>query len=185
MSFKSTPLYGGAIQADLPTNFHDASTIRQIPDHQEVYIDSNGYSSIVIDILEYVTKDTDEEALQYHFADLIDGTGDKTNVLEQSRADMGRTPNHPVYTLSFLQTPQSLNPRRKEPEFVAIHLLLLRLREKGTDIVITINIPHYAGEYEKAGETDGGVTPLMREGEKVAKRVLDSFEVREWGLFDA
>lgn len=40
----------------------------------------------MVEILEYVEKSSDEEALQYHFADLVDGTGDATNILEQGRA---------------------------------------------------------------------------------------------------
>jgi hypothetical protein len=56
-----------------------------VPDHQEVYLDSDGYSSIVVEILEYQEKGSDEEALQYHFADLIDEE-DSTTILEQDRA---------------------------------------------------------------------------------------------------
>ena len=113
MSFTNTPLYGGAITVDLPSNFADTrsvlkflilptcrtsahapaniqhSQIREVPDHQEVYLDTNGYSSIVVEILEYQEKDSDEEALQYHFADLIDEE-DSTNVLEQGRAVMAK-----------------------------------------------------------------------------------------------
>lgn len=63
------------------------SQIREVPDHQEVYLDTNGYSSIVVEILEYQEKGSDEEALQYHFADLIDEE-DSTNILEQGRAVM-------------------------------------------------------------------------------------------------
>jgi hypothetical protein len=124
-SFKSTPLYGGAITVNLPTGFGDArsgpslptpathrlttpSTIRQIPDHQEVYLDSDGYTSIVFEILEYVDKKTDDEALQYHFQDLVDGTGDSTNVLEQSSAEMPKTP----YVLSPFSARRVQLPRR-------------------------------------------------------------------------
>lgn len=60
-----------------------------MPDHQEVYLDTNGYSSIVVEILEYQEKGSDEEALQYHFADLIDEE-DSTNILEQGRAVMAK-----------------------------------------------------------------------------------------------
>ena len=63
------------------------SQIREVPDHQEVYLDTNGYSSIVVEILEYQEKGSDEEALQYHFADLIDEE-DSTNILEQGQAVM-------------------------------------------------------------------------------------------------
>jgi hypothetical protein len=66
------------------------STIREVPDHQEVYLDAGGYSNIVIEILEYVDKPSDEEALQYHFADLVDDTGDSTNILQQEKVVFGK-----------------------------------------------------------------------------------------------
>jgi hypothetical protein len=111
MSFTNTPLFGGAITVDIPSNFADTrsvsqsalliptphaptspfettqltphSQIREVPDHQEVYLDADGYSSLVIEILERVHKPSNAEALQYHFADLIDGTGDSTTILAQ------------------------------------------------------------------------------------------------------
>lgn len=86
----------------------------------------------------------------------------------------------PVYRLNFLQTPQP-NPRRKEPEFVSIQLLLLRLKERDTDIVITVNVPHYPGEYVKAAE--GEATQLMKDGEAITKQILDSFDIKDWTLF--
>jgi hypothetical protein len=48
--------------------------------------------------------------------------------------------------------------------------------------MITINIPHYAGEYDKAAE--GEETRLMMESKVVKEKVLESFKVVEWGLFD-
>ncbi|KAF2259981.1 Mog1p/PsbP-like protein [Lojkania enalia] len=184
MSFRTTDLYGGAITVDLPLGFGDASNIRQIPDHQEVYLDANGYSSIVFDILERVEKSSDEEALQYHFQDLIDGTGDATNVLGQGTSVMAKVPNKPVYTLTYIQTPPTPTtaPKRPIPDFVSIHLILLRLKEQGTDIVITVNVPHYPGEYVKVAE--GEATQMMEDGETVKKRVLETFDVKDWGLFE-
>ncbi len=70
------------------TNYY--SQIRQVPDHQEVYLDEDGYSSVVIEILEYVNKESDEEALQEHFADLVRDTGDSTTLLEQETGRMER-----------------------------------------------------------------------------------------------
>ncbi|KAL6709549.1 hypothetical protein ACN47E_001484 [Coniothyrium glycines] len=185
MAFTDTPLYGGAIVVDLPSNFADASQIRQVPDHQEVYLDSEGYSSIVVEILEYVDKSSDEEALQYHFADLVDGTGDETTILEQGRAQLKKLPNIPVYAVSFIQTPPSPNPtpKRKAPEFTYIHLLLFRLKEQGTDMLVSVNIPHYPDEYDKA-DPEGEPTPLMKDSAVVRQRILDTFEVKEWGLFE-
>jgi hypothetical protein len=89
----------------------------------------------------------------------------------------------PALGLTFIQTPPApTNPNRKTPEYVYIHLLLLRLKEQGTDIMITINIPHYKNEYEKAEE--GEETRLMKDSKVVREKVLETFEVKEWGLFD-
>lgn len=63
-----------------------------MPDHQEVYLDADGYSGAIFEILEYVDKPTDGEALQYHFADLVDGTGDSTNLLSQGSAQVKNLP---------------------------------------------------------------------------------------------
>ncbi|KAF2121934.1 hypothetical protein BDV96DRAFT_134193 [Lophiotrema nucula] len=184
MSFKNTELYGGAITVDLPTAFGDVSQIRQVADHQEVYLDSNGYSSVVFDILERVEKGSDEEALQYHFQDLIEGTDDSTNVLEQGGARMAKIPNAPVYVLTYIQTPPPTTeaPKRPTPDFTSIHLLLLRLKEQSTDIVITVNVPHYAGQYVKSAE--GEKTQMMKDGEAVKEKILETFEIKDWGLFE-
>lgn len=187
MAFNPTPLYGGAITVDLPTTFIDASNLRQIPDNQEVYLDANGFSSIVFDILERVEK-PDDEALKVHVQDIVAGTGDETTVFREGSAVAGKMSTTPVRTLHFIQTPQQqangARPSREQPDFTSIHLLLLRLAEQTTDIVITINAPHYPGKYarEEGGSADGK-TQLIKDAEVVAQRILESFEVKDWGLF--
>ncbi|KAF2738328.1 Mog1p/PsbP-like protein [Polyplosphaeria fusca] len=185
MSFNSTPLFGGAITVSLPANFGDASQIRQIPDHQEVFLDADGFTSIVFEILEWVDKPSDEQALQYHFQDLIEDTGDSTNVLDQSEAVMLHVADKPVYTLNYIQTPpaQTGEQRRPQADFISIHLVLLRLKEKGTDILATVNVPHYPEQYVKV--EGGKATKLMEDGEAVKEKILQTFEIKDWGLFDA
>jgi hypothetical protein len=93
--------------------------------------------------------------------------------------------NKPVYTLRFIQTP-AVDPanRKKTPEYVYIHLILLRLKEQQTDIMVTVNIPHYAGEYEKPKEGESDATPLMKGSEAIKSRILESFNIKDWGLFE-
>jgi hypothetical protein len=50
-------------------------------------------------------------------------------------------------------------------------------------IMISINIPHYGGEYEKPAQ-EGGETRLMRESGAVREGVLESFEIKDWELFE-
>jgi hypothetical protein len=91
--------------------------------------------------------------------------------------------NNPVYALHFIQTPPPADrPGRKIPDFVVIHLLLLRLKEQGTDIMITINSPHYPGEYEKPAE-GSEQTQLMQAVGIVKEKILETLEVKDWGLF--
>lgn len=48
--------------------------------------------------------------------------------------------------------------------------------------MVTINIPHYPGEYEKA-EKEGEKTKLMSDSEIVKQKVLETFNIEDWGLF--
>jgi flavin-dependent dehydrogenase len=71
------------------------SNFRQIPDNQEVYLDADGFSSVVVEILERVEK-PDAEALEYHFKDLItddeDDAAEKTRVWGSGSAVGGKLP---------------------------------------------------------------------------------------------
>ena len=67
-----------------------------------MWLDAGGYSSIVVEILEYVEKESDEAALQYHFEDLVDGTGDTTEILKQERAQMKTLPYVYFFSVSLV-----------------------------------------------------------------------------------
>ena len=46
--------------------------MRQVPDNQEVYLDTDGFTSLTFDITERVSHlATDREALDYHIADIV------------------------------------------------------------------------------------------------------------------
>jgi Ran-interacting Mog1 protein len=55
-SFSTRDLYGGAITAQLPTDFLDASDLRQVPDHQEVYLSPRTLTSAVLEINQYISS---------------------------------------------------------------------------------------------------------------------------------
>lgn len=62
--------------------------------------------------------------------------------------------------------------------------MLLRLREQGTDLMISVNIPHYPGEYEKPKEGEGNLTQLMKSSERIRDAIYETFEIKDWGLFE-
>lgn len=64
-------------------------------------------------------------------------------------------------------------------------LTLIRLVEQETDVLVTINVPHVIGQFE-AGSVDlehGKSGPLLETAAKWRERVMETFEVKEWGLF--
>jgi hypothetical protein len=100
-------------------------------------------------------------------------------------ADM-LSPNTPVYNLVATSPPGAKQQgRANEPDFVAILLTLIRLEGQKTDILVTINVPHVAGEYEPESVDleHGKQGALFEKAGKYRERVLETFEVREWGLF--
>jgi hypothetical protein len=119
--YKRTNLYGGAIVCDLPENFADvrwapganspvcanadnwhdivsSSTIRQVPDNQEVYIDKDGFTSIIFDIMQRVEApgedplERDGRALTTHLEDLVGEDVDTVKVWNTTETQFTHLP---------------------------------------------------------------------------------------------
>ncbi|KAL8732165.1 MAG: hypothetical protein Q9166_002912 [cf. Caloplaca sp. 2 TL-2023] len=188
---KPTELFGGAITTHLPAGYADVSNIREVPDHQEIYLDASGFSSIIIEITERAAQPpTDQEALKFHFEDVVD-EHDMSQIWNTDVAQLPHfPPNTPCYTLFATTTPPPAtngNARALTPAFTAIILTLIRLVPQSTDIVVTINIPHIPGHQEPSdGEVkfeEGKFGSLVEEGLRIKDEVWKSLEVRDWGLF--
>ncbi|MCJ1481080.1 hypothetical protein MMC06_001236 [Schaereria dolodes] len=198
-AFKQTELFGGAIVVDLPEGYADVSTIRQVPDHQEVYLHTTGLTSLIFDITERITHlSSDEEALQYHLEDIIESSSSSSNVKiwsSNSAIFSKLPPNTPAYTLlattsTAPSSPSSLPSRSLTPAFpfTAIILTLIRLAPQSTDLVISVNIPHLPDEprpddSEPINFEEGKVGKMVEKGISIRDRILKSFEIRDWGLF--
>ena len=82
--FEPVPLHGGAITSDIPSDWINVSELRQVPDHQEVFVDNTHDDDddgdqerpcLVVEILEYQTDQADNQVSQYLFEDLADANG--------------------------------------------------------------------------------------------------------------
>ncbi|KAI9878453.1 MAG: hypothetical protein M1830_000837 [Pleopsidium flavum] len=186
-TFKSIELFGGAMVVDLPSGFADVSDIRQVPDHQEVYLDKDGFTSIVFDLVERVDPvANDEEALKYHLEDMVE-SGEQSQIWSSNRVKL---PNllcsTPAYTLLATQHPApDPQARRPVPDFTGILLTLIRLEEQKTDLLITLNVPHITGQYapDEMNLELGMLGKQLSAALVYRNRILETFEIRDWGLF--
>ncbi|EAA29986.1 hypothetical protein GE21DRAFT_9776 [Neurospora crassa] len=197
-NYKTTPLFGGAIVCDLPEHFADVSRLRQVPDHQEVYIDKDGFTSIIVEITERVGPDgptsleEDGRALTTHLEELVGDDVDTVKVWNTTETRFSKLdPSIPAYTLIATQTPKpsddsdSRRSSRQAPDFTALILTLVRLEREKTDILITINVPHIKGEYDEE-DVDlalGKQGALLGRAVEYAAKIWETFEVKDWGLF--
>lgn len=68
--YSKRDLFGGTITVELPDSFNDLSIYRQVPDHQEVLVDSYSNATIIVEILDFEDSISDESAASYYFDDL-------------------------------------------------------------------------------------------------------------------
>ncbi|KAL9055386.1 MAG: hypothetical protein Q9162_003583 [Coniocarpon cinnabarinum] len=202
--YQRTELFGGAMTAELPLSFGDVSTLREVPDNQEVYLHRTQLMSVVFDILERVERpghpiDTDEQALLYHYKDITEEghVREGTESEEESQVwECGQItlPNFgsaiSAYNLTATQTPHAQPPaaaRSGKPpvNFTGILMTLLRLKEQQTDLVISINVPHAQGDYSPGDIkfAEKRVGPLMSRAREYQAKLLESFKIEDWGLF--
>ncbi|KAK5173075.1 uncharacterized protein LTR77_003197 [Saxophila tyrrhenica] len=184
--YRNVDLFGGAIAASLPSTYADVSEIRQVPDNQEVYLDTNGFASIVVDILERVEK-PDTEALQFHLSDIVDEDASETKVWTTAEAHLANLPQGtPAYTLFATSPPgEKQKGRPNEPDFVGILLTMVRLEKQKTDILLAINVPHIAGQYDPAAidPAQGKQGALLEAAVEHRTKLIETFEVKDWDLF--
>ncbi|KAI1808676.1 Mog1p/PsbP-like protein [Daldinia bambusicola] len=200
-AYKSTPLYGGALICDLPASFADVSLIRQVPDHQEAYIDKDGFTSIIFDINERVggpgsSPEIDGRALTTHLEDIVGEDLDNVKVWNTTPTVFSRLDEDiPAYTLIATHTTQKPDPSTADDtsqrpasktDFTAIILTLVRLEREKTDLLITINVPHIRGEYDE-DDVDlqlGKQGRLIGDAVDYAAKIWETFKVKDWGLFN-
>ncbi|CAD5124928.1 DgyrCDS13172 [Dimorphilus gyrociliatus] len=144
MPAKETPLFGGYMSTILPQNLTDASNIRQIPDNQEVFLSQND-QSFIIELMEYVDK-SDEDAIRTHFEDLSEAND--ANNPENSKINSIEKIENSKHSLNGCESAYYVYGTQMVSKFkeqarnrVDLHLVLFRLPQYLTDILVTFNNP--------------------------------------------
>lgn len=139
-------LYGGAITTYVPDGFLDASLLREVPDTQEVYVNSRGdgeryddglgkNESVVVDLLERVDAQDDVEALREHVMEIA--TFDRSQDVRFARLEQLAENQQACVVV------ESVNKwgKRELNETVVLCVGLIRLADVATDVVITVHVP--------------------------------------------
>lgn len=166
-----------------------------MPDHQEVYLDRSGFSSVVFDILERVhnAQNDDVEALKFHLQDIVESDASTTIVhrIEAKNVKLAKMPDLKALTLLATCPPgEKMRGRASEPDAVGVCLLLVRLEGKWeTDLLCTVNVPCVSGDEGGDGKEDDGedgkmkIERLLLVGCQIREKVMATLEIRDWGLF--
>lgn len=143
---KKLDLYGGAISTVLPEGFLDASLLREVPDTQEIFVNSRETGekfedglglneSIVVDLLERVSEINDYGALKVHLEEITDlNAGRNMSMVEHETLANGS---------QCCVATESIDKwgKQEKKETVVLCVGLIRLAEFSTDVVIMINVP--------------------------------------------
>lgn len=137
----SRKLYGGYFEASVPERFVDVSNFRQVPDHQEIFHDYELDQVLIVDILEYVKDENIVNAAKIHWDEIVFANkAENQKIVGEGTEGMKELYGVTYPTFSLIGT-QQISPYKQPVKNVTILFYLIRLKEYGTDILITMNFP--------------------------------------------
>ncbi|KAL3646470.1 hypothetical protein CASFOL_011650 [Castilleja foliolosa] len=190
-------LFGGAIVSNFPLRFEDVSNIRQVPDHQEVFVDPTRDESLIFELLDLKTDVADHGSATWFLQDLANEQDvEGTMVLEQSgvfEAGGLRLRNNPaIINTAVGQMAISKGRQGREAQnLVKVYLANLRLKDAATDVLVTAYEPMLINPLSESAATVGAglAVPAAQSGRlpmaEVFKSAVSSFKVNDWSLFGA
>ncbi|KAH7515926.1 uncharacterized protein LOC125418413 [Ziziphus jujuba] len=193
--FSEHSLFGGAIASTFPNRFQDVSNIRQVPDHQEVFVDPARDESLIFELLDLKHDVGDNGSATWFLQDLAtEQEAEGSMVVEQSGVIEAPTlcfRNIPaVVTTAVGQMAISKGRQGREAQnIVRVYVANLRLKEVNTDVLVTAYEPiHINPLSESANAVDAGfAVPATQSGcmpmAEVFKLAVSSFKVNDWNLF--
>ncbi|CAE5963581.1 unnamed protein product [Arabidopsis arenosa] len=173
------PLFGGAISTVFPQRFQDVSNIRQVPDHQEVFVDPSRDESLIFELLDFKTEVGDIGSASWFLNDLArEQDAEGFQLIEQS--EIVEAPG-----LSYRNIPAVATTAIGEMVYVAN----LRLKGVDTDVLVTAYEPILINPLSESADAVGsglavpasqsGIMPMC----DVIKQSLSTFKVNDWNLF--
>ncbi|CAM9598173.1 unnamed protein product [Discosporangium mesarthrocarpum] len=127
----------------LPAAFVDVSTFRQVPDHQEVFVNRDAETSFVVELLSLEPGLPEGQSARHFFDDLAQANEAPSSQCEYCEDLSARIiPNLAAFPKSALVGRQTVSKHRGGPlHDVRIFLVNVRLPRAETDLLISVNVP--------------------------------------------
>ncbi|KAG2572565.1 ran guanine nucleotide release factor isoform X1 [Panicum virgatum] len=192
------PLFGGAISTAFPARFQvqDVSNIREVPDHQEVFVDPARDESLIFELLDLKGEVDDAGSALWFLRDIANeqDAGDNlvvehSGTLELAGLRLGEAPA--VARTSAGQLAVSKGRQGREAQnIVRLYLANIRLKDAATDVLITAYEPLLINPLSEsaAAVTAGPAIPAEQAGclpmSEIFKVAVMNFNVHDWNLFN-
>ncbi|EPZ35087.1 Mog1p/PsbP-like protein [Rozella allomycis CSF55] len=175
-------LYGGAISLAIPDAFIDVSTLREIPDHQEVFTDVKTDMSVIIE-LNTMAEDSESISFGSSAESFLISRDDNVDV--QSELPFLKEVDCKVKLVEGEQRISKF--RETASNVVRIYLAVIRIPSIETDILISMNNPIVLAEESSSSRTvdkeEFSAKNQSEDSLKVFKQILKSFKINDWNLF--
>ncbi|XP_061991878.1 uncharacterized protein LOC133709935 isoform X1 [Rosa rugosa] len=193
--YSQRALFGGAISSIIPNRFQDVSNVRQVPDHQEAFVDPARDESLIIELLDLKPEVGDNGSAAWFLQDLAtEQEAEGSVVVEQS--GVVEAPglcyrNIPaVVTTAVAQMAISKGRQGREAQnTVRVYVANLRLKGVNTDVLITAYEPIHINPLSESANTVGAglAAPALQSGHvpmaEVFRLAVSSFKINDWNLF--
>ena len=194
LQFNVGHFFGGAITSLIPKSFEDVSVVRQVPDHQEVYVDKLSEMSMIIELLSYDVSVPDSGAALFYFDDLA-----KCNEANETLIDSNETIKNPrlftgisdpglkctKHALVGRQTVTKLSQESGTvADVVKIMLLVIRIPTVETDLLVSLNFP--SAQVTQQGGMVPPASQIMLDSTPagaIMQKVMESITIVDWSLF--
>jgi hypothetical protein len=181
-------LFGGAVEMSIPDRFQDISEFRQIPDSQEVFTDANEDQSSIVEFVEHYDV-SNQEAGEFFFNDLATAnSAAHAAISSTSELRSDSVPGLPAGTYCCLVIgQQSIGKSRQESSAlnkIHVQLLIVRIPEHKTDMLVTLNSPIYISEHSAAAKEAGaGYKELHMQAPELFQNMIKTLKILDFTLF--
>eukprot|EP01110_Echinostelium_bisporum_P012335 TRINITY_DN684_c0_g1_i1.p1 TRINITY_DN684_c0_g1~~TRINITY_DN684_c0_g1_i1.p1 ORF type:complete len:158 (+),score=25.98 TRINITY_DN684_c0_g1_i1:412-885(+) len=155
--------------------------VRDIPSHQEVYVDVDSDQSIIIELIDFAEEAKDENSAGFHFQNISEDNDAKEPKVISVHQIQNSAPQWSKYYSSVLVGESKVSKFKETALNTLItYLCCIRLKDVETDLVITLNVPTdiHPNSSSSASSTNSQADPAQ-----LIMQVMNSLVIKDMGLF--